>query len=259
MGMFRRISKKILFFLFSLFASSILFSQDATTLVQSGVDLNVMYRNEATFGLLAHSNGFGMAYRRLKHMTGSKKHVLEVELVNMSHPKEVKSVNPYFENSKGFYYGKLNSVFIPRVGVGFQNVLYRKAERKSVEIRYATYFGASMAFVKPVYLEILNKTSSGSEFNLTTERYDPLVHTFDNIYGRAPYLKGVDKTKIYPGAYAKFALSFEYADLRNDVKVIETGVTFDAYPKVIPIMAFGGNYQVFPTLYISFIYGKKWF
>lgn len=242
-----------------LIATGITFAQDAITLVESGADLNVLYRNEATFGLLAHSNGFGLIYRRGKHLTGTRKHVLEVEVVNMSHPKEIKSVNPYFENSKGFYYGKLNSIIIPRVGVGFQNVLFRKAERKSVEIRYSTYLGASLALAKPVYLEILHQTAINSEFNLSTEKYDPAVHTFDKIYGRAPYFTGFDQTKLYPGVYAKFALSFEYADLRNDVKVIETGITIDAYPKVVPIMAQFRNYQVFPSLYISFIYGKKWF
>lgn len=251
--------RKITIIIFSLFAANILMAQDATTLVQSGVDLNVIYRNEATFGLLAHSNGFGMTYRRAKHLTGSRKRVLEVELVNMSHPKEIKSINPYFENSKGFYYGKLNSVIIPRVGIGFQNVLFRKAERKSVEIRYSTYIGASLAMAKPVYLEILEQTSISSEFNLSTERYDPAKHNFDKIYGRAPYFKGFDKTKFFPGMYAKFGLSFEYADLRNDVKVIETGITIDAYPKVVPIMAHSTNYQVFPSIYISLIYGKKWF
>lgn len=257
--MFRKIA--IIFIL--TFTATFLFAQDATTLVQSGVNLNVIYRNEATFGLLAHSNGFGLNYRRAKHITGTRKRVLEFEFVNMSHPKEIKSINPYFENSKGFYYGKMNSLLIPRVGVGFQNVLYRKAERKSVEIRYSTFFGASLGLAKPVYLEILKKSVSGNqnEFDLSTEKYDPTnpEHSFGNIYGRAPYFKGIDQTKIYPGGYFKFALSFEYADLRNDVKVIETGFTIDAYPKVVPLMSNTTNFQVFPSLYISLIYGKKWF
>lgn len=251
--------RKIIISCISLFVSGFIFAQDATTLVQSGVDINVMYRNEAVFGLLAHSNGFGMTYRRGRHVTGTRKRVLEVELVNMSHPKEIKSVNPYFENSKGFYYGKLNSIIIPRVGIGFQNVLFRKAERKSVEIRYSTYLGASIALAKPVYLEILHQTNINSEFNLSTEKYDPNEHTFDKIYGRAPYFKGFDQTKFFPGGYAKFALSFEYGDLRSDVKVIEVGTTLDVYPKVVPIMAYTSNYQLFPSIYISLIYGKKWF
>lgn len=257
--MFRNI--RIIFTL--LVSPLVLFAQDATTLVQSGKDLNVMYRNEASFGLLAHSNGFGINYRRAKHLTADRKRVIEFEFVNTSHPKEIKSVNPYFENSKGFYYGKLNSILIPRIGFGFQNVLYRKAERKSVEIRYSTYLGFSFLLAKPVYLEILNKSNSGnpSEYTISTEKYDPQnpLHGIDNIYGRAPYFKGFDETRIYPGMYAKLGLSFEYGDSRSDIKAIEVGMTFDGYLKVVPIMAYTKNYQLFPSLYISFIYGRKWF
>ena len=76
-------------------------AQDAITLEASGAALNVVYRNESTFGILAHSNGFGLNYRRAKHVTANRKRVFEVELVNMSHPKEVKTYDGQFDNSKG--------------------------------------------------------------------------------------------------------------------------------------------------------------
>ena len=239
------------------------FSQDAFTLQEGGANLNVIYRNESTFGLVAHSNGFGVNYRRGRHVTGNRKRVVEFEFVNIRHPKEVKVVNPSpnLESAKGFYYGKLNSLLVPRVGVGFQNVLYRKAERKSVEIRYSSFLGASLGLAKPVYLEIIHERFVNGDHivEISTEQYDPLKYTLDDIYGRGPYFKGFDHLKIYPGGYAKFALSFEYADLRNDVKVIETGFTVDVYPKVVPLMATTQNHQIFVNVYVALIYGKKWF
>lgn len=249
-------SGKITFFFCFLFASYFCFCQDAATLVQSGTDLNVLYRNEATFGLLANSNGYGLNYRRGVHVTGTRKRVFEFELVTLGNPKEIKSTNPNY-SSNGYYYGELNSVFVPRIGMGFQNVLFRKAERKSVEIRYSCYFGASFACAKPVYLEI----SPGGQ-NPVTERADPSLFTSaaaPNIYGSSSYFTGFNETSIYPGAYFKAALSFEYGSTRSDIKVIETGFTMDAYAKVIPQLAFSQNYQVFPSLYVSFIYGRKWF
>jgi hypothetical protein len=244
----------VLVFLF-IVVSDCAFAQDATTLVESGVDLNVMYRNEATFGILAHSEGFGLNYRRSKHVTAARKRVWEVELVNMGHPKEVKSVNPNFDNANGFYYGQLNALLIPRFGFGFQNVLFRKAERKSVEIRYSYYFGVSLGLAKPVYLEVLVDPNGSPQ----TARYNASLYNLSNIYGGASYFTGFDEMKIYPGGYGKVALSFEYGSLRNDVKVIEIGLTVDAYPQVIPQMAYAQNYNIFPSLYISLIYGKKWF
>jgi hypothetical protein len=182
--------------------------------------------------------------------------MMELEVQNFKHPKEVKSVNSYFENSKGFFYGKLNSFLLLRPGVGYQNILYQKSDKKSVEIRYSYYLGAALAFAKPVYLEIIRDQTDGT---VATERYDPEKHSIDVIYGKAPFFKGLDRTKVIPGGYAKLALSFEYADRYNGIKAIETGVVVDIYPKVLPMMAHNRNQQVFATLFLKMIWGKKWF
>ena len=194
--MLRKISSVLIF---TFFIPAAIFSQelkDDLTRLQNGEDVNVLYRNESSFGIFGHTaGGIGIGYRRGQHVSGTRKRMLEVEAQNFKHPKEVKSVNSYFENSKGFNYGKLNSFFIIRPGVGFQNILYQKSDKKSVEIRYSYFLGASLAFAKPVYLEIVRDPQDGV---VSTERYDPEVHSIDVIYGKAPFFKGVDKTKIYP-------------------------------------------------------------
>lgn len=232
--------------------------KDDLTRLKSGEDLNVLYRNESSFGIYIHTaGGLGLAYRRGKHITGKRKRMYEIETQNFKHPKEIKSINPYYDNAKGFVYGKLNSLLIIRPGIGIQNILYQKSDKRSVEIRYSYFLGASLAFAKPVYLEI--KRQNQQEGPPTTERYDPQVHSIDEIYGKAPFFKGIEKTKIHPGGYAKFALSFDYADRYNGVKAVETGVVVDVYPRVIPIMAFNKNQQVFISLFLKFSWGKKWF
>jgi hypothetical protein len=189
-------------------------------------------------------------------VNAKRKRMFELEMQNFKHPKEVKSVNSYFENSKGFIYGKLNSFLILRPGVGYQNRLYQKSDKKSVEIRYSYFVGATLAFAKPVYLEIVRDSQKGI---VSTERYDPEVHSIDMIYGKAPFFKGIEKTRIYPGAYAKLALSFEYADRYNSIKAIETGVVFDVYPKALPMMAYTPKQILYASLYLKIIWGKKWF
>lgn len=251
--------KKIFIFIFC-FLSLGLFSQelkDDLSRLQSGEDINVLYRNESTFGIYAHSaGGLGIGYRRGQHVTGKRKRMFELEVQNFKHPKEVKSINSYFENSKGFNYGKLNSFLVFRPGVGHQNVIYKKNDKKNVEIRYSYFFGVALALAKPVYLEIIRNPQEGS---VSTERYDPEIHSIDIIYGKAPFFKGVEKTKIYPGGYAKLALSFEYADRYNSIKAIETGVVFDIYPKALPMVAYSKKQQVFASLFLKIIWGKKWF
>ncbi len=236
--------------------------KDDLTRLQSGEDVNVLYRNEASFGIFAHSaGGFGLAYRRGQHVTGMRKRMFEIEAQNFKHPKEIKSVNQNAPNAKGYIYGKLNSVLLIRSGVGYQNVIYQKSDKKSVEIRCSYFLGATLAFAKPVYLEVHHTDAYSGMPIITTERYVPGSYndTIDNVLGKASFFKGMDKTKIYPAAYAKLALSFEYADRFNGIKAIETGAVVDIYPYAIPMMAHNKKQEVLVSLYIKFVWGKKWF
>lgn len=224
-------------------------------------DREILLKHEFTGGAQLHSNGWGINLRRGKHKTAKIKRMLELDIVSIKHPKEFKSVNPYFENSKGFIYGKLNTFTILRLGYGGQWVLVQRQDRRGggVEIRYHCYGGLSIGFAKPVYLEILVPTNVPFEFSLSTEKYDPDKHYIDNIYGKAPFTKGLDQLKIYPGIYLKTGLSFEYASRQDKIRAIEAGIAIDGYYKEIPLMAFATNHPYFFSLYIAINLGKRWY
>ena len=217
-----------------------------------------LMKNEFTFGLNVHTSGWGINVRRSKNKTALLKKVLEFEVVNMKHPKEVRSVNPYFDNAKSFFYGKLNTVTILRTAYGKQKVLFSKAEKGGVEVRLHYTGGMSLAFAKPVYLNILYPTGFDREYEVVVEKYDPERHYVDNIYGRAPFTVGFSKIKPYPGAFGKLGVSFEYGTYSEDIKCIEAGVTLDAYGTQIPIMAKTENNQFYINFYINLLYGRKW-
>lgn len=222
-------------------------------------ETKLLYRNEANVGFLVTTNGLGLAYRRGWHVTNARKRVFEIEGVSYRHPKEVKTINQYYDHPKGYYYGKLNSLFLLRSGFGFQNVFFSKPEHNGIEIRWIAFVGVSLGLAKPVYLEILEPTPVQGQRLIVTQRYDPDKHFIDNIYGRAPFMRGFGETKIHPGAYGKFGVNFEYGSLDNDIKALETGIVIDAFPKAIPMMANEHNHPFLISLYISFTYGGKWF
>ena len=259
----RRMHKKVyILILISLFSFPIIGQElkDSQSRLDAGEDLKMLYRNESTFALYAHSGGgIGLAYRRGYHVHGTRKRMLEVEVQNFKHPKEIKSVNSYYDNSKGFIYGKLNSFLLIRPGIGFQNILFEKQEKKNVEIRFSYFVGATIAFAKPVYLEIIVPTADPGFNTISQERYDPNKHFPSDIYGKAPFFRGFDQMRIIPGGYGKIALSFEYGKRYNVIKAIETGATLDVYPTHLPMMAFAPKQQVFATLYLKVVWGKKWF
>lgn len=252
------LNKALTFIIGSLISGSI-FAQTNQNPNEFQEQKHILYKDEWSLGLTLHSSGWGGFFRKGKNETITKKRMWEIEFVGMSHPKEVKSVNPYYENAKSFVFGKINALGVLRAGYGFHRVLWEKGEVNGVEIRLNYTGGLSLGLAKPVYLIFANyDPKNNSDF--VTERYDPENphHSLDNIVGRAEFLKGFDEIKPYPGLYARVGFTFEYAPYDDDVRALEVGIIVDAYPKTIPIMAYIENKQVYFNLYLSILFGRKY-
>ncbi len=218
----------------------------------------VLMRNEISGGATAHSQGWGLDLRRGYQVTVNRKRLFEVELVGMKHPKEIRTVNPYFENARSYIYGKSNTLTVLRMNYGFRNTLYDKAEKSGIEVSLHYAAGAVVGFTKPIYLEILHPTSQPFEFSTTTEKYDPFKHFTDNIYGRSPFTVGLDELALHPGLTAKLGVGFEYGGEYEVIKALEAGIAVDAYTDKVPVMALIENDQLYFTFYINLLFGKKW-
>jgi hypothetical protein len=183
-----------------------------------------------------------------------------LEIVGMKHPKEVKSFNPYYDNSRGYFYGKTNALTIIRPTFGGKHLITDKIRRSGVEVNWVWGIGPSIGLAKPVYLQI-GKPDAIPYVTIVTERYDPSVHDVQNIYGRASWFKGVGEIVPYFGGFGRFGFNFEHSGHADGIKAIEVGCTVDAYPEVIPIMAeMEGvtNKQFFFEFYLAIQFGKKY-
>lgn len=230
----------------------------AQTLQIEGVEeTGIVYRNIHSYSAFIHTQGFGLNYRRGKMRTGFRSASYEVSLLNMRHPKEIRSVNPFSDNSGGYVYGKMNSLVALRFGYGIQQAIHPKGDKGGVETGFSLFGGVTLGLVKPVYLTIFY---FDDQFGIRekTERYDPDAHYPDNISGRAPFTKGLNEISLSPGAYGAFAFSFEFGKAQKNLRMIETGVAADIFARSIPMMAFNPNRQLFVTLFISIRYGKLW-
>ncbi|NTW33013.1 MAG: hypothetical protein HGB12_10365 [Bacteroidetes bacterium] len=110
-------------------------------------ETKVLLRKEQSGFLMIHTQGFGAGYRTGRHLTGYKKRMFEIELTGMKHPKEVKIINPYFENSKSYVYGKENSFLLIRAGIGIQKIINSKPYWGGVELKYYYYGGLSLGLL----------------------------------------------------------------------------------------------------------------
>lgn len=230
------------------------FAQEKAAVEEAGV----LYRHEGSFGLSLHSQGFGISYHNGKHITGKRKRILELDLLSLKHPKEIKTLNQYYDKTRSFVYGKLNSLAILRGGIGLQNVLYQKDEIGNIEVRYSFYGGASLGFAKPVFLYILEESNDPYTPNKVIAKYDPDKHPLDVIYGKAPIGYGLERTRIHPGLYAKAGISFDWATDDEKVRCLEIGLVGDYYISPIELMAFNKANSYFTTIYATLSFGRKW-
>jgi hypothetical protein len=223
-------------------------------------ETRVLYRSQWSGGITVHGDGWGIQAYRGIHRTAKHVRLYGLEIVGMKHPKEVKSFNPYYDNSRGYFYGKTNALTIIRPTIGGKHLITDKIRRSGVEVNWVWGIGPSIGLAKPVYLQI-GKPDAIPYVTIVTERYDPSVHDVQNIYGRASWFKGVGEIVPYFGGFGRFGFNFEHSGHADGIKAIEVGCTIDAYPEVVPIMAeMEGvtNKQFFFEFYLAIQFGKKY-
>ena len=224
-------------------------------------ETTLLYRQEVVGTATIHTNGWGFGIRYGKQLTVDKKLLFSFDIASMKHPKETRVINPSQEDARGYIYGKTNSLTLLRPHIGQRRSLFPKLRDRGVELGYVWTAGPTLGLVKPIYLEIcIAPTSPGNQGCIpSTEKYNPLIHTPDEIKGKAPGTKGIGEIKIQPGLSAKFGFYFEYSPLEEGFRAVEVGVSVDAFNKRIPILAIDNNKFIYQSFYVSFVFGKKMF
>lgn len=229
--------------------------------------LGILLTKEKAFHINIHTLGYGLGYRIGRNISYYKNRMYEIDLIEMKAPNQVKTYNPRIPRSKSYIYGKLNYLYLLRVGYGKQHLVNRKPYWGGVEVRFFYYGGLTAAFERPVNLYIAYYTSIGDivYYDLKLERYDPKRHftyvsTAENcdIAGGGPILSGFDKIKIRPGAYTRLGFNFEFSKYNNIIRALEIGVMVDVLPMGTQIMAFKDPSWFFINGYFSFHFGSRY-
>lgn len=221
---------------------------------ETGADnIGLVYRKEWSIGPMLHTNGYGILYRNGVNVTGFKKRMWEFGAYITKHPKEARTVNPYYESARSFIYGKMHSLTVFSASRMWQRTLYSKGDKGGVEIRWHYTGGVLLGLYKPVYLRVINTNDDVA----VVEKYDPDKHYLNNILGRAGLFTGFNELKPRPGLHVATGLSFDFAREDDRVMALETGVQFDAFLFAPPMMAFSTNRPYFLNFYLAFLYGKK--
>lgn len=215
-----------------------------------------IYATEMSGGIGMHTNGFMANFRYAKYLSGFSKRVYEIEIANLRHPQEIRSINPFQDDVKGYVFGKMNNFYAIRPSIGIQKVFVPKQSVRGVSIAWLANFGASLGLAKPIYLNVQVEDQDNNTI-IVRRKYDPDEHDQDEIFGRASFFNGISETRLYPGFFFKTGLHFDYANDRAMLRSIETGLTLDVFLEEIPIMAFTENRQAFINLYVSLHFGAR--
>ena len=235
-----------------------LVGQDSTS-VSSGTASTGknIYRKAWHAGFLIHTRGIGGHYRGEVFKGSRIKNFYAIEAYNIKHIEEQKSFNPSGDQSNSFIYGKMNQVYVFKGGIGRQSIMFEKLVLRGVQISSVVGANLLFALVKPVYVNVYRFEDERQVES--TERYNPYEHSYGQIIGRGPFLKGFGEAQIIPGFGLKTAMNFEFAPTDEKIKAIEVGANIDGFMKPLPLMAFNTQYSVQLTLYVNFQFGKKSF
>lgn len=217
--------RKLLLILFLLMSLQQAYSQ-----LETSADYRrQVFEKEFTFGISGHSRGYTINTRLMKFRDGFTKTGLEIDLVKLRHPKEVKSpVVGQGGNSRGFVFNRINSFYTIRAGYIYQNILFDKTDQGTVAITLVVSGGLSLGLVKPVFIQLPPEDNAfGSE--IRDVRYNPLEHNQSGFLGESNWFKGIWQTKLKPGVYAKVGVNFDYQLIEKKVTALEAGIVYDYF------------------------------
>jgi hypothetical protein len=213
----------------------------------------IFFRNEKSFGLQLNSDGIGISYREARRIDYRNKRLLEIDAGTLKNSKEYRQPSQYYQGGS-YIFGKLNSTFYLRGGIGHQHELYKKADLGGIAVRYFYSAGPVLALYKPIYYKVLYVISA-TEAEVKEEKFDASIAIPQDIYGKASFTKGLKETKVMPGLYAKAGFNFEYSKEDKIIHAIELGGQLNAFPVKIPIMAGNNNKTLFFSLFVSYRFG----
>ncbi|MCX7696957.1 MAG: hypothetical protein N2Z72_04590 [Bacteroidales bacterium] len=225
----------------------------------TGDEIGYVYRDEWDAGVFIHSNGFGASFYLARWTSYRTRNSFELQYTHFKHPEETKRKNIYqTDNAKSFIYGKLFYVNSLQIGIDRCITFNEKPYWGGIDVRWFWSGGGQIFWLVPVYVEILHKSTTSSFSYITVERYDPEKHTLEDIYSRDSFWTGFSKSKIYPGAYVKMGLSFDFSHTTNRARLLETGMMLNFSPIPIKIMAHSPSQNIFLNAYLKLLMGKKY-
>jgi len=208
------------------------------------------YRTETIWGIKKSSTGgliSGLIFKHTRAITPRKFQSYGIEMVNVKHPQEVRYTS-FTGNS--YIFGKANYLYSIRLQYGRDFVFFKKANQQGVQINGVIAAGPTLGLEVPYYIELANGTRVPYDVNNPN-------HERQFIVGTGGLLQGLGESNVILGVNLKAALSFEFGTFKNSISGFEAGFMLEAFTEEVMLVPAAENRAVFPTVFITLIYGNR--
>ena len=249
----QNISKGACLVMLFLFSHTLSFGQDV-----GEPEMQRVTAKEWNLEFFLNTNGGGLGFQRGWTPDYFNKHFWEINFLYNQHPKAVRGRNITYGEATTYSYGKMCDLFFLRGGYGYQRILNHKPYWGGVQVRFTLSGGFTLGMGLPVFLNIREPDLIGY-YTIKVEQYDPdnPDHNIDNIIGRAGFFRGIGKTALRPGFYAKTGLNFDFSKNNYTIHALEVGASIDMIFPFIQQMAQNRTKPFYLCAYIAYHFGKK--
>ncbi len=221
-----------------------------------------LYRKHSAFGIKLNNDGYGLSYEIGKIKSAYKATIFQIELNEKKHAKEEKqsttnSVGGIIFLGNPFVYGKQNTFYQLKLGVGQQYMIGGKGNKNGVGVYSILAGGFSAGLQRPYYVEVEEPPQSGKSIFVKYTQQDSALFLGPGILGGAGFGKGWNEIKFVPGLHAKAALRFDFGRFNTTVTAIEAGFNFEYYTSKIVQMVNVEGKNFFANGYLTVIFGKR--
>lgn len=210
------------------------------------------YGREYMFGVSTATNSglvSGGFFRFGEKISDNLLRSVGIEVANIRHPQERKIQAGFY--GANVYEGKDNYLISTRIMYGYDRVLFKKADRKGVQINAVGLVGPSIGFISPYYL----RSESG---DLLTYSDFLASNVPVNVIGSANYFTGLSELETTFGFNLRGSLLFEFGTFKGSITGFEVGGLVEYFAREIPLVPAGTkNYNFYPSLFLSVIFGSR--
>ncbi len=223
----------------------------------------IVYDKETAVDIRLHTFGYALNVDFGKINTYYKTTFYQFGLGELKHFKETNRSSEFGGSTSGssltgFSFGKQNSCYVVRAGMGQKIYFTEKAAKNGVGLAVSYAGGATLGLIKPYYLEIAGSTDYSNNIDI---KYTPETATdfldLTKIRGKSNFFTGIGQTTVIPGVHGEVAVHLDWGAFDEFLRAVEAGIMLDVFIKKVPIMITQQNRAYFLNLYASVQFGKR--